>query len=353
MYIDEFIKSTEVKEMLSEVRNAISENEDLARHSDELSHILYVKRDKQKFLEELGARRENIKLHLGDLSRVFSLCIYEKGLDALVHFYKSKKIPDEILINTMNDLNIWIGNYYVQHGKYGFDEDVWLVHHVLGDIYSLGRLQFAFAKYQHNTEVYKSGDDIVVAAVKDLPINKDGEYTNSDDMYIKTAYEKTVDNTLLAHLVNTDTGIIELTPKEIDLQKYKLVLKKDDDVLAVHIPATGRMDYEECLKSFEMAKVFFKEYFPHYEFKAFTCDSWLLSNEIREMVSENSNIYKFLSLFKKYISRGTHAYIYKWIFGFDCTDVLKAKTTSSLTQKVQQLVAGGHDIYSRGGFITL
>lgn len=351
MYIDQFIKSTEIKKMLEETRLVVAKESSLKKHLEEMCYVLYVERDKGKFLNELKSRHEALENLLGDLNRVFSLYIYEQGLDDLVKFYSDRKIPDNILYDVMNDINIWVDNYYVQHGKYGFDEDIWLVNHIHGDIFGLGRLQFAFGKYQSHTEVYKYDEDILVVAVKDTPINESGEYADQDNVFIKAKYEKLDGDILSAHLVNTETGIIDLTPSNIDLSKYKLLLKPGDDILGVHIPASGKMDYDECLKSFDLARVFFPKHFPEFNFKAFTCDSWLLSNEIKGIVSENSNIYKFSSLFTKYISKGTHPFIYKWIFGFDCEDVAKMQPTSSMAKKVQQLVLSGGDIYSRGGFI--
>lgn len=353
MDINKFVKSEEIKTMLKETRLAVAKDSSLKKHLEEICYVLYVERDKEKFKNEIKSRHDALEKLLGDLYRVFTLYIYELGLDNMVNYYNKRKIPENILYETMNDINLWIDNYYVQHGKFGFYEDVWLVNHILGDIFRLGRLQFAIAKYQHHTEVYKYGEDVLVAAVKDTTISDSGEYADQDNVFIKAKYEKLDGNILSAHLVNTQTGIIDLAPSNIDLSKYKLVLKEGDDILGVHIPANGKMDYDDCLKSFERAKAFFPEHFPEIDLKAFTCDSWLLSNEIKDFVSENSNIYKFSSLFTKYISKGTHPFIYKWILGFGCEDVSAMQPSSSLAKKVQQLVLSGGDVYSRGGFILM
>ena len=55
---------------------------------------------------------------------------------------------------------------------------------------------------------------------------------------------------------------------------------------------------EECEKSFEMAEKFFAKYFPDFDYKNYSCSSWLLADNLKLFLSENSNILKFQKLFK-------------------------------------------------------
>lgn len=71
------------------------------------------------------------------------------------------------------------------------------------------------------------------------------------------------------------------------------ILKAGTSVLNVHIPAGERMDYEECLKSFEQAEGFFGD-----TYEAYICDSWLLSPTLKEFLPEESNIVRFQNLFE-------------------------------------------------------
>ena len=48
-------------------------------------------------------------------------------------------------------------------------------------------------------------------------------------------------------------------------------VKKGDNVIEIHIPESGPLQKSECEKSVKIAKVFFAEYFPEFEYKCFTC----------------------------------------------------------------------------------
>ena len=44
----------------------------------------------------------------------------------------------------------------------------------------------------------------------------------------------------------------------------------------IHIPAAGPMTPASCVESIAQARQFFPTFFPDYEFRCFTCVSWLL-----------------------------------------------------------------------------
>ena len=71
------------------------------------------------------------------------------------------------------------------------------------------------------------------------------------------------------------------------------MLDNTDAVLSVHIPANGKLDEEECEKSYKKAVEVFKKYFPEYNIKGFLCESWLLAPELKKLLKPESNILKF------------------------------------------------------------
>jgi hypothetical protein len=67
-------------------------------------------------------------------------------------------------------------------------------------------------------------------------------------------------------------------------------------VINIHIPRTGTpMDVQSCDESFARAKAFFAE--ETGEVCAFVCSSWLLYPEHEQMLSHESNVYKFMKRF--------------------------------------------------------
>lgn len=81
-----------------------------------------------------------------------------------------------------------------------------------------------------------------------------------------------------------------------DYDKNGLTLCKTDKVINIHIPASGKLLKEDCIKAFEMAKKFFGD-----EFKKgktiFYCRSWLLFPRQKEFLNEKSSILMFMNFF--------------------------------------------------------
>ena len=69
-------------------------------------------------------------------------------------------------------------------------------------------------------------------------------------------------------------------------------------VLAVHIPKGEALTEESAKESFDLANKFFKEYFPDYNYKFFTCHSWLLDKTLNKFLSPDTNIIKFQNLYE-------------------------------------------------------
>ena len=78
-------------------------------------------------------------------------------------------------------------------------------------------------------------------------------------------------------------------------EKNDISLKPDSPVLNVHIPRTGgKLDRESMLNAYSQASEFFKEKFGANPI-VFVCKSWLLYPRNKEVLSEKSNLYAFIS----------------------------------------------------------
>ena len=88
----------------------------------------------------------------------------------------------------------------------------------------------------------------------------------------------------------------EIKDFEEHYEKNGKRLTPESKVINIHIPRTlTPLDEESCNDAFQMAKLFFeKEIGPAC---AFVCYSWLLYPENKKILSENSNVYRFMSKF--------------------------------------------------------
>ncbi len=138
---------------------------------------------------------------------------------------------------------------------------------------------------------------------------------------------------------------------EFDMPKENIL--KGDNVIEVHIPSNGEpLTYDACAKSFLNARSFFADYFPDFDYKCFTCHSWLLDSSLNKILKSESNILKFQAMFKLIKEEKSNAilnYVFEW--GTKTEDVKNANCTSSFAEKVKQRVIKGESFFEGFGII--
>lgn len=171
-----------------------------------------------------------------DKSTQFGAFVYTLAIEDMENLYKEKNIPHDILIATINELAISINQHHDESNEWGFDGYSWLIHHLRGRMFRLGRLIFEIA-------------------------------------YISEWH---------------------LQPEE-----SKPDLKLGDPFLSIHISRGERLDESAVLKSFEIAKEFFPKVL-NFDFKAFGCSTWLFDPAFEKFLPYDSNIMKFRRFFAIY-----------------------------------------------------
>ncbi|MBR5507191.1 MAG: hypothetical protein IKV88_04000, partial [Clostridia bacterium] len=92
-------------------------------------------------------------------------------------------------------------------------------------------------------------------------------------------------------------------------------LSKGDKVLEIHIPGTEPLTPESVNDSIKRAKEFFNKYYPGYEYKCFTCHSWLLDSTLEKILGTTSNILNFRKKFdivREDSDDGIFRQLFKW-----------------------------------------
>ncbi|MBE6729390.1 MAG: hypothetical protein E7568_04055 [Ruminococcaceae bacterium] len=129
-------------------------------------------------------------------------------------------------------------------------------------------------------------------------------------------------------------------------------IAKGEKRIGVHIPSDGPLKEELCIVSFNYAREFFAKYFPEYEYKYFTCYSWLNDDTLDKYSSETSNITKFRRLFTV-IDGFESDDIIKYTFRWDKTreNTKEFEPTSRFAKAIKEAVLGGEKFYVRLGII--
>ena len=103
-------------------------------------------------------------------------------------------------------------------------------------------------------------------------------------------------------------GRLQYEVYQFDYDEYACAgvkLKKGDRVYSCHIPSGGKLTYELCMGSFQMAYEFFKSDLSG-DIIPIVCASWLLYEPyIDKVFPENSNLMQFAKLFDIIDSTGT------------------------------------------------
>ncbi len=122
-------------------------------------------------------------------------------------------------------------------------------------------------------------------------------------------------------------------------------------VLEVHIPSSGPLLFEECVRSVAMARRFFAAHFPEYPYRCFTCHSWLLDPTLKLFLKENSNILQFQKLFQVVQNDASDAAL-KYIFHWNTTrETLPAcHAASHLATEIKRYVSSGGTLYESLGW---
>lgn len=137
-----------------------------------------------------------------------------------------------------------------------------------------------------------------------------------------------------------------------DIEKYGV--KKGDKIIEIHVPEGEPLDHEECLKSIDMAKKFFADYFPEFDYKCFTAHSWMLDETLQTVLKPESNILKFAQMFEPFHKEESDA-ILRYIFRWDTTryNLRYAPSYNDFTQKIKSDTLKGKKFYEVTGILKM
>jgi len=279
---------------------------------------------------------------------MFYAFVFLSVLPAVRTFHQQHGIPEDIAIDSLSDLELWVRTYHEWYGRWGFGERNWLFHHFRGNIYKLGRLQFLIDCFEDDLHLLRGRNDpsVMLLAPDATPYRRDGQFDGTsgvwEDQPKRTRYQETNEAYTGTHI--TPDGRITNDPVHLKKSDWQEVLKKGDPALSFHIPAVGPMDTEACRQSFTRAMDFFPKHFPDKPFKAFFSHSWLYDHQLRFYLPPDSNIIRFQRECYLYPLQGTNdKQLFERVFNDRFTTIHQAPQNTSLQKAVVAHVKnGGH-----------
>ncbi len=123
--------------------------------------------------------------------------------------------------------------------------------------------------------------------------------------------------------------------------------------IETHIPQGEPLNVDACLESFNLAKNFFREHFPEHSPSFFMCDSWLLNPNLANILSEESNIVRFMKLWTPIpFPSDNSAQAIERVFGFGYTlnDILSFPEQTSLQRNFKKYLKSGGTLDITAGY---
>jgi len=160
-------------------------------------------------------------------------------------------------------------------------------------LYWLGRLEFVPMTFAYSQRVYRHRQTGEVIALAEA-----GERFSDEGVAVGTP-------SWVSTLIETDDTIVgtPLAPQGIALRQvvrlprneWELVLKAGDAVVDLHVPGEEPLTIDALREAHTQAATFFGHYYhyPERPFVAYTCDSWLFSPLLEEMLGPDSNIVRW------------------------------------------------------------
>ena len=284
-------------------------------------------------------------------AEMFLIYPFLAGIPALRQVYRERNIPEDVLYETLGDVEIWLREHRSRYGRWGFSEHKWLIQHFSANLFLLARLQFQPGVYRYDFRTYRQIQTrrVCVLAPDGLAFSADGLCSPdgcSPDWIARLRETSTaVEGNPVSPLGRALRDSVRLP-----LSEWELVLQRGDSVINIHIPAGGSMAHAACGESFRRAAAFFPEHFPELDPHAFVCTSWLFDPQLEACLPKKSNIVRLMrELYLVPAPGSTGAQTIQRVFGHGVDWRTGSRETSLQRAVASHLENGG--VWRQGSFL--
>jgi hypothetical protein len=221
-----------------------------------------------------------------------------------------------------------------------------------GGIFELGRLQHQPGTWRRPARAFRHRTSGAVVALSEdgVSYRADGQCDGVGGVYDPegawTARLQLSAAGVVGHRIRP-TGQAERAETRLSQEEWTAVLTPGDAVLHLHIPAGEPLELEACRRSLEEALRFFPACFPAQRFVAFACSSWLLDDQLEDLLPPSSNLVRFLRQMYLLPAAGDGRSALEWVFGGVPADLRQAPRDTTLRRALLDHVLGGGHL--RGG----
>ena len=272
-------------------------DEDLSR----LLHLLYISLAQEEYnISDTNQFRlpfpPSVDPWLGrDMLPGLALC---SQIPRCAQTLRKRDIPEEIIQETLQAPEITVKEYRLRHnGLPGFDLLDWYQKTIAGILIPMGRLEMElFTPFLGDACVFQNTNGQVIALADALPVHRSGfalgsgGYEHPDGSWVALISETTA---AWEGYPFDKNGCVQKETVRLEKTRWKKVLSKNDPVVQLHIPSSGKLTEKAVTQSIEKMRVFLHTYYPEYHYKAFSTASWMINPVLEELLDSSSNIVRF------------------------------------------------------------
>ena len=193
-----------------------------------------------------------------------------------------------------------------------------------------GDITFVAAK----STIHKNGNFLGSGGSEDPEGSFETDFQEAADCYIGYPVEK-------VRFVNKKVTY----PKKL----WKCILRPNDDVLNLHIPAGVDLTPSRVEKSIQVGMDAAKKFYPEIPLNILMCSSWLLDPVLEDFLGENSKIAMFGKMFRRFPVGGGGRSGFHFIFPGKYEDERDLPENTRLQRAVKKHFLNGGHILSYGG----
>ena len=139
------------------------------------------------------------------------------------------------------------------------------------------------------------------------------------------------------------TRIIEIESLQFEYE--------NNNTIKIHIPRNTNLDIIKVKESIDNSKIEINKIYGIDNF-AYICNSWLLSNQLNNLINKNTNISKFYDLFEVKDGEDCINDILNFVYNLDdCNNYLNLEENTSLQRLIKKELLNGNKFYLGNGIL--
>jgi len=270
----------------------------------------------------------------------------------------SRKVPQEVIDATMEEYDYCVGVCQNAYGRpaFHFGRLNWINRLLHKRLIRISRFKYDLpGKFFQGVRVYRNKEGAFCVLANAVDVHESGRllgsigHTDTTNSYRAEIIE--TEDAFMGHPVVD--GIIQRERVQLSKTEWSLCISEEDKAIRIHIPSEGSFDREAIQAAYDDARFVMEKCYPDMEYKAFFCSSWLMSEELKQILKPTSNIVGFQNDFVKVPFKSTGTLVFSFVFnmgGMIPEDLSILPENTSLERGIKKIYQGGGYIHEGAGF---